>query len=82
MSMPLQGPWSPKVYAMRPLWYGAPLPVITLRTILHEYISYASAVRRQISIATLSGWPLASMLCTHVTAGETVYCIVPETDSG
>ena len=26
VSMPLQGPCRPKVYATRPLWYGAPLP--------------------------------------------------------
>jgi hypothetical protein len=26
VSMPLHGPWSPKAYATRPLWYGAPTP--------------------------------------------------------
>ena len=36
VSMPLQGPCSPKVYAMRPLWYGAPLPVITCADCRHR----------------------------------------------
>ena len=46
--MPLQGPWIPKVYAMRPLWYGAPLPVITLCAMVHVciYLPYSTLVLR------------------------------------